>query len=336
MGEKAFTKVQYGKETTHNTAVAATARWPGVVKIGADRKPIFPEEATGLRAKSQRSQVNQIFAGGITFSSDDALFQKLPMLFSIGVKGGVTAAEVTSSQGDYLWDFSHSLSATNAPDSITLEYGDDTQAYEIEGVFLQRITLSGKMGAAESVKIEASGFGKQITPTTYTASINLLAADAEPMIANLAKIYVDPTWATLGSTQKTALLREFKIEILTGLHPKFYGDGTKMISDFGQGYLDCLASFTFERSSAEDTLIFDSFQAETKKAIRFMVEGTQIGTGAKHSITIDMFGTFEEVIPIGTDVEGNNLDTAIFHTHSDGLASPHHFAVKVVTNKNTM
>lgn len=336
MGELAFKKVQYGKETTHGTAVAATAMFPGVVTIGADRKPIVPEEALGLRVKGQRSVINQIHAGDITFKMDNGVFQKLPMLFSIGLKGGVTAAEVTSSQGDYLWDFSHSLTAANNPESITLEFGDDTQAYEIEYVMARRYKISGKIGEDEPIKIEAEGFGKQITPTTFTGSLSVLTADEEPMIANLTKLYVDTTWAGLGGTQKTGMLREWSVEILTGVHPKFWAEGTKLMTGDGEGILDCMAALTFERTSAEDTLVFDTFQAGTTKAIRILVEGSVIASGTAHSLTIDMFGTFEEVISMGSEKDGNLLDTAIFRTHSNGLSTPHHFAVKVVTNKNSI
>lgn len=333
MGELMFRKIQYGKEGTRGTAVAATAMWPGSVSIPADRKPKYPEETLGLRSRAQRSVIHQILADGINLSMEDGIFQKLPILGLITLKGGVTGVEQTVDQDDYLWDFTPSLTAANAPDTITLEYGDDTQAYEIEYVMGKSLKFSGKMGADEPVKVECGCFGKQITPTTFTGA--LTPTNGEAMIANLAKLYIDSTWATLGSTLKSDLLREFSVEILTGNHQKFYGNGSKMLSGYGEGFLDCMAALTFEGNAAADGY-FDGFQAGTNYAIRLLIEGSQIGTGDNHSLVLDMYGDFEEVIPMGGEQDGNNLHTLMFHTFSDGQATPHQFAMQVTTNQNTV
>jgi len=333
MGELMFRKIQYGKEGTRGTAVPATAMWPGIVSVPADRKPKYPEEVLGLRSRSQRSVIHQILADGLTLSMEDGIFQKLPILGLVTLKGGVSGVEQTVDQADYLWDVTPSLTAANAPDTMTLEYGDDTQAYEIEYVMGKSLKFSGKIGADEPVKVEAGLFGKQITPTTFTAA--LTPTNGEAMIANLAKLFIDSTWATLGSTQKTDLLREFSVEILTGNHPKFYANGSKLMSGYGEGFLDCLVALTFEGNAAADGY-FDGFQAGTNYAIQLLIEGTQIGTGEKHTLELDFFGDFEEAIPLASEQDGNNLHTLMFHTFSDGQATPHQFAMKVITNQNTV
>jgi hypothetical protein len=333
MGEVAFTKVQFGKEGTRGTAVPATARWPGTIKVPIDRKIVFPEAKLGMRARSQRSSVRQILADGITLNMESGVFQKLPWLFGMGLKGGVTASEVTPAQKDYLWDFSPSLTAANSPDASTIEYGDDTQAYEIEYCMVKKYKISGKVGEDGSISVEAELFGKQITPTAFTAAIaNTALSD---MVANMVKVWIDPAWATLGATQKTDLLREYSIEIITGVYPKFNGQGSKMMTGFGESYLDCMATFTFEGNSDADAQ-FDFFQAGTARAIRVQALGPQIGTGTPHSLTVDMFGTWEQVVPLGGEKNGDNLHTAVFHVHSDGLATPHSFIVKVTTDQSTI
>lgn len=334
MGSQTFTKVQYGFETTCGSAAAATGRWPGTVDVPPDRKPEFPSYMTGTRSKLLKGTINQIGVEGMSLKMDAGVFQALPMLFSMGLKGGVTAAEQTTSQGDYLWDFSHSLTATNNLESVTLEFGDDTQAYETEYVMCTGYKISGATGDNSAVSVEATAFGKQITPTTFTSSVSLLAAGIETMAGNMAKIWIDPTWANLGSTQKTSLLRDFSIEILTGVTPNWFANGQKTMTAHSEGYLDARLTLTFEGNASADTE-FDIFQAGTSRAIRLQILGSQIGSGSAHSLTFDCFGTYEEIKPLGSEKNGNNLHTVVFQTHSNGLSTPNHFAVKVITNRNT-
>ena len=330
MAEKVFIKNQYGLEATNGTAVAATGRLLGQVKMGKDREIRFPDDALGIRARAYRSVTEQIHAGNIQLSfPEGAYFEALPIIMSIGVKGNITAVEQTGSQGDYKWDHTPLLTASNDPDSITLESGDEIQAYEIEYVMARRIVIEGSVGEDAPVSVEVECFGKQITATTFTASLTPPTVDA--MIANMAKFYVDTTWATLGETQKTGLLKKYRIEILTGLHPKFLAAGSKMMTTHGESVIDVMWALTFEGNSDAD-VIFDAYQAETAKALRLLIEGTQIGTGEKHSLQIDTYGKFEEVIPLGEEKDGNNLHTAIFHGISDNESTPRMLGVVVVTD----
>jgi len=333
MGELVFRKCQYGKEATRGTAVPATAVWPGTITVPADRKPKFPAETLGIRARAQRGVVHQIGLDGITLTMEDGIFQKLPILFLCALKGDVTGVEQTPDQHDYLWDFSPSLSASNAPNAMTLEYGDDVQAFEMEYAMIKRLVISGRIGADEPVKVEAELFAKQITPTTFTGSLSAIKGEA--MIANLTKLYVNDTWANLGNTQKTDLLREFSVEILTGIHPKFFANGVKTMSSHGEGFLDAMATLTFEGNATADGY-YDDFVAGTEHALQILIEGSQIGSGEKHSLELDLYGSFEEVIPLSSEADGNNLHAAVFHAHSDREATPHLLAAKVITDQNTV
>jgi len=149
------------------------------------------------------------------------------------------------------------------------------------------------------------------------------------MIANLVEIYIDSAWADLGTTQKTALLREFTVEFLTGLHPKFHGDSL-MFTTYGEGYIDVMANFVLEGGSDADSL-FDDMQAETSKAIRINIIGAQIGTGDTHSLQIDMFGRFEQVLPMDQEVDADNLHSAVFRVMYDTVGGSG-LAVAVTTD----
>lgn len=332
MGELAFRKIQYGVESAlaHGTAVAATSIWPGKIQVPTDRQPVFPELTTGRRARAQKGVVNQILADGLTLTMDQGIFQKLPFLFSIGLKGGVTATEQTVGQSDFLWDFTPSLTAKNYPDSGTIEYGDDTEQYEIEYCMARRYTISGALGNNEPVKVESELFGKQISVVDFTAS--LAPGAYEYMVANMANIYIDDTWANLGTTKKTGLLQEYSLEILTGVHPKFLGEGVKTMTNHGEGYIDAMLTLTFEGNTDADAQ-YDIFRAGTARTIRLEILGSQIGSGDPHSLVADLYGEFETVIPLSSEKNGNNLHAAVFHALDDNATpTPHMLGLTVTTN----
>ena len=330
MGEKAFSIIQMGQQAAFGTAVAATRKLMCKLDPGEDRTPKFPNDPLGNRARSARAVVDQIHAGNIQLTTPEGgYFQLLPLLFSMGLKGGVTPVEQTTDQDDYLWNFTPDLEGDNSPVPVTLEYGDDTQAYEIQDVLARRYVIEGNVGEDQSVSVTMEGFGKQIDPTTFTPSLPDPAI--AHMSANMIKLYIDADWASLGGTLKNGLLRKYRIEILTGVHPKFWGQGVKTMTGFDESYIDLAASFTFEGNADADTL-FDASQAGTKKAFRLLIEGNQIGTGENQSLTIDFFGMFEKVIPLGEEKDGNNLHTAMFHGISDQQATPHLLGVNVITD----
>ena len=326
MGEVMLRKNLWGKETNAMTAVAADTMWLGTVSMPQDRKITYPEDVLGIRAKSARSEIYQILADPIKLNADHGYFQALPMLFSLFMKGGITPSETTPAQSDYLWAFKPSMTVDNALNAITLECGDDTQAYEIEGVKFRRLSISGQLGQDAPVKLEAEGFGKQVTPTTFS-SVSIPAV--EPMIANLTELYIDTTWAGLGGTQKTSLLREFQVEFLNGLHPKFYGDALTM-SGYGVGSIDALVQLVLEGGSDADAL-FDAMRAQTEYALRLKCYGSQIGSGGVHSLVMDFWGTFESVEPMAQEADGNSLHAATFHAYY-GTTGSSILDVNVTTN----
>lgn len=330
-GEMTFIKNQYGKENpaAHGTGVAATRIWPGTIKVPPDRKPDHPTELTGSRIQNRRTVIKQILVDGMTMTMDAAQFQALLMVFAMGLKGNVTG--VAANTADYASVFTPSWSASNALDSFSVETGDNIQAFEIDYVMAKRIVISGKLGDDSFVKVEVECFGESMDPVTFTAS--LTPENGEFMLTNLTKIWIDGTWANLGTTQKTGLLREFSVEILTGLHPKFLANGVKTFTHHGEGSPELAMTLTFETDTVSDGL-FDGYQAGTEYAIRLMIEGGPCAVGEdNHSLTIDAFGAFDQIVPLDGDENGNNLTTGIFTATGDREATENKFGVTVVTDR---
>jgi hypothetical protein len=336
MPNRFFSKVQYGKESTHGTSVAATKILLGKVPVvNSDRKPVIPEEDVGIRARGVRALIHQYLYSN-TLSTEHGYFQQMPWLFGGGLKGGVTPSEQTPSQGDYLWNQTPSLvsGVSNVLDSFTIELGDDQQAFKSEYVLFERIRISGQVSQgmdASPVNVEADFFGRQLTPGTFTGALSLPAA--EPMNAKLARFYLDTAWSGIGGTEKTNILRGFDIEILTGAHPNFSGSGNKYFNAHDQGLIIATANFTFEGNSDADA-IFDAQQAVTFQAVRLQINGSQIGSGLNHRLRIDIGGVWESVAPLGGEDRGDNLHTATLVDYYDSTGAKS-LQVETVTNIST-
>lgn len=336
MGSLTFWKSQYAKETVRGTAVTvATKRFYGMVGIPKDRTIQHPELALGVRASSGIAEVRQILADPVTLTLDNAYYQALPMMFSILLKGGVTATEQTVGKGDYLWDFTPDLTASGNPDTITLQTGDNDQAFLIEYLMGKKFTLDFATGEDSDAKVAEECFGKQISKGTFTAAISAPATQ-EMIQGNTVQMWMDGTWATLGTTAQTNLLRSGSVEIGSGNHPKFFGQGVKTLSAFGEGDVYGAAKFVFE-GGVGAVAIFDAWQAATPKAIRLKFTGGLIAAGGlAHSLIVDLYGTFEDVIPLSGDKDGNTLYGATFATMTDLQSTQHAVGAKVSTSSNTI
>jgi hypothetical protein len=335
---RAFSKFQYGKEviSTHGTAVAATKILAGaqIKGVPTDRQTQFIEDALGVRAASARSNVYELLVED-TLTLPACYFQALPMIFSCGLKGNITASEVTANQGDYLWTFTPSMTATNAPDSITLEMGDDTQAYEVEYVMFRSIKVSGEIaqdGGDSPVQVEVEYFGRQVTATTFTGALSLPTMTT--MNAKQTILYKDALWANKGTTALASTLRGFEFEIMTGLHPKFFGSADKYFTTHGESILGAMLTLTLEGNSSADG-IFDDYQAGTAAAYAIKITGPLIGTGTAHSLNLFVYGKPESVIPLNEESSGNNLHAVVIHGMYDTTGAQI-LDVLCTTNSNTI
>lgn len=336
MGTNVLRKIQYGKESVKGTAVAATRILPVVnPPISADRKPTYPREDAGVLAESIRSYV----AGRLVRDKlkwDSFYYQALPMLLSCGIKGNITPTEQTAGQGDYLWDYAPNMTGTsNAQDSLTIERGDNAFMVESEYCMFDSFKLSGEVnqdGEDSAMKAEASYFGRQNTVSSFTAALAIPALT--PINTKLTRLFIDPTWAAVGSTEKTLTLRAYDIEVITGLHPKFHGSSNDYFDNHGEGAMAIMAAFTFEGNS-NTADIFTAFNSQALQVVRLKTEGPLISASKRHLLQLDFSGTWEEVIPLGSESNGNNLWTAVLHGFYDPTGGKM-LAAQVGTNRNTL
>ncbi len=295
---------------SHGTAVAADTRLVGEASIAfvPDSRPIIPADNIGVKVGGYRAvETNAKLVQG-TLNVPRAYFQLFPWLFSHLIKGGITPAEQTTDQDDYLWSFVPSLTASNTLDSSTVEIGDSVQAFEIEYLTLDRLKLTITLPQDNSdavVKLEAGFFGRQNSKTTFTTIATI--PTVSELNSLLARIYVDSSWAGIGGTEKTGILRQVELEILNGAYPEFNGNGL-VFTTVGEGKFAVLCTFTLV-NGAEAIALLDA--TGDVKFVKILIEGSAIGTGDKHSIDIEFSGAVMEVIPGASKDKETSLTTVM-------------------------
>ena len=309
-GQEFFTKIQYGKETTRGTAVAATKIRAAIApRITSDTKPEFVQEQFDIRMASRRVAIYERLYMN-TLSTPNAGFQQLLLPFSTGLKGA-TGSETTPSQSDYLYTFTPGLTVAagdNDPHAFTLQIGDDQQGWRVPYCMTDRITLKGKVsqdGGSAPVSLEQGVFGRFIEEQAFTGSLSL--ENVTDMNAKLAQLYVDTSWAGVGGTELSDALDEFTIEILTGVHPVFRGASTNYFNKHREGIIDYTASFVVDTATRDE--LMSSQQAGDLQVVRFTITGPTIGSGTPHKLTLDMGGRWEDVIARDNSDRGDNLAT---------------------------
>jgi hypothetical protein len=102
---------------------------------------------------------------------------------------------------------------------------------------------------------------------------------------------------------------------------------------YGEGYIYAACKFVFE-GGADAIAAFDAYQAGTPKAIRLKWTGGLIAAGGlAYSLTIDLYGAFDEAIPLSGFKDSNSLYGAVFSTLTDLQATQHNVGVKTSVNQ---
>jgi hypothetical protein len=337
MGQAFSSKVQYGKESTHGTAVAATKMLPTILQpIQQDETPTYPREHSGIRADGVRSYTNgKLVKDSLKF--DVAYFQLLPLLLSCGVKGDITPVEQTADQDDYQWDHVPTMddSVSNDQDSVTLERGDTNYMVETEYCMFSRLKFKGTInqeGGDSTMSIEADYFGRQNTASTFTSLSP--QANLTKINSKLARLYLDTTWAGVGSTELAHTLRAFDYEIITGLAPDFSGDGGLTFYEHSEDVMAIMASFTFEGNSNMST-IAAAKAAQTLQVARLNIPGPQIGSGENYLFQLDFSGTWQTIIPMASQSNGKNVWTAVLKGFYD-LTGEKLLQASTIVNQSTI
>ena len=219
--------VQIGKESTRGTPVAASRRLlldDAEYRVMEEEEE-FVEQMHGTLSRTVTPPV--IVRNGVEFEITNTLdFEQILLHLLSGLKGGVTPTTPGSGEAR-LWTFSP-VNADPVPDAYTVEFADRDLAstpnqigLEAPYCFTTSLTITG---STEGIpELSASMVGRKVTSSTPTAA---LALPTLTRGGNLRwKIYIDDTWAGLGTTQITGEIYGFTWTLSELLFPQYYQDG---------------------------------------------------------------------------------------------------------------
>ena len=277
-GVKAFRSIQISNdEDTPGSAEAATeVLIGGISHTYTDKVHHNPVQDRGVLARNYQApfQVSDLIE--LEFSGE--LYDRLAVfMFNNSIRGNVTATQPDNVNEPlhFLWTMEPGLSTANTPDiangidTFTMEYGDNIQSYEVEYLFTTQVEISGVVN--EGVQATWSMQGRQVTESAKTGALVAPALAYFPF--NLTSFYIDTSYAGLGGTQKSGMLRAFTWTLETGFTARFAADGNLYFASLNEDSKNVQLELTYYRDGTNTEAAKDLFESQAQTYISIEMLG---------------------------------------------------------------
>jgi hypothetical protein len=308
MGLQAFRRIQISNvEDTPGTAEAAVEMLHGTLGT-------FEDEYELHRPEEDRNSLAQYFEDA-EFASEkmaatwtgDLNFRQILWALLMSLRGNITPTQPdpTNEPNAYLWTIAPALTSANTPDqangieTFTIEAGDDTEAWEMAFSFGVNLEISGAPNEMCTFSLDIVGDKK--TATSFTGGLSLPSVQRAPF--NLAKFYIDAAGGTMGSTQKTGLLRGFTWTLATQLGAFYTADGSLTYGALSEGKKHVALALTY-RWNSDAATEEDAFFAQTTRLMRIQLNGqTELDSGQSNPpyLNLDQAVRYEDWPSWGED-----------------------------------
>jgi len=264
---------------------------------------VRPATARGLLVRNRGHEMISMF-GGNWSASGPMVYEQLQNWLCM-----VENVATPTGPSPYIWTHTRNPAANAAPASFTFERRETDAATPYTQVghygMMSRLLLSGA-GPDELVRFEAEGFCRKIQiAEAFTAALTMPTPEFPPYA--LCKVYIDSTWAALGSTQVTSQVLAWSVEHLTGLIPRVTADGRTdldfNVHDINSGEVGINASITC-LLGAQYPIEQAAAAAKTLRAVRIQIDGS-----GGRQLQIDFLAKYEqpEIPEFGEDEGGRTV-----------------------------
>lgn len=283
--------IQYGRETTYGTAVAATRR-AYLQSIGLTAPPDIRERAYDV---GRRDNVLSVGRGPDAVGGPVSLAMNADELVEWGevtFQGGITPTTPTGATLARLWTFGTGTTL----DSMTLERNDGARVSRWTGIQGNEFTVEGSAAAGNTVTIATMGSAVDDTFTTLTTGL----ADRVPndMEGWQTRFWIDALGATPGTTEITDLLVSWRIRLSNQMQHKKVADGLRAFNKLNIGRLALTAELRFEAAAAQAATELANANAGTTRLLRMQFQdpnANSIETGFRHLCRLDIPGIWGAV-----------------------------------------
>jgi hypothetical protein len=252
------------------------------------------------------------------------------------IRGNITPTQpdATNEPLSYLWLFSPGIFTANTPeiangiDTFTLELGDNVQHYEAEYMFTTSLEISAEPDGV--VEFSWTTKARQLTETTKTAA--LVEQSVQRFPSNTVEIYLDSSWATIGNTQVTDLLRSWTWTLETNFTARQTADGVLVFSGVNEDIKFVGLEMEYLRSTASE-LEKDKYNARTTTFVRIKCNGiSEMDSGQNNLpyIQFDMSGRYMEWGDVDDDA-GSQYETVMLESVYD-ITGAKEYEVSVLTD----
>ena len=313
-GLRALTEIQVGKESVDGTSVAATRKLAvtNAVYRRLETFEHFDEQMNGLLMTSQAPVLSRNHTElELTWPLD---FEQILLPLLSGFKGAVTPTEPGTGLSR-LWTFTPAVAGDPAPDPYTLEFversGDDRAEMEFPFGLCSGWTITG--GQDGLPEIIARFFGRKTVDSIYTA------AQALPTLHHASNarwgIWIDDTWANLGTTPITQQILGFTLEYSGAIRPEFYLDNRADLDfsnyEYGRRMLDLNLTVVHDPDSAKLIQTQEAIKsAGTLATVQLVLTGAAFAApdqALNYQTTVNMAGFHadDSMQDRGADQDGN-------------------------------
>lgn len=276
--------MQWGKETTAGTAVAATRKmYFRDPTLSIERDPRVHRFMTGTRDNVRAYTNGPVMAAGavaLPLSADEII-----ELLEISIQGAVTPTTPAGATNARLWTFKPAGSL----DSATIEWDDGARVWQGAGYRGNQFSIQGAANEENLVSVDL--FGTDIVSGSLTGALS----ERVPTFMEgwQSRLYIDAFSATPGTTPIPGVLRNWNVSNNNNLGRVYTADNTLAANRITSGELDLTASFTFDAYAARSATEFSNWAAGTQRLVRleFLGPADGIEAGANEVQTITVSGT---------------------------------------------
>lgn len=302
-GIRALRRIQLASEgaTPGSQVTTATARLIGKLGMEQTQKYYRPDDLETSRLSSyERSHI--VGEQAVMPFESDANYEQLGYILGMSVIGGVSPTGPTDDQ--YVWAYQPNLTAANAPDTYTIQYGDDVQAFIAGFCFSPDLEISGSLD--DAVKVKANIVGQNVRQGSYTDNLSN-PNPLTPVIVGTGKLTIDTSWAGLGGTPVAATLVDFSYKVTPGINPIKYIDGNIYFSDRAESkrHVELEMTVAFNEEIRQKFL---PYITSPQSPLFYRIEFTGPLIGATSHNLLDLDGCFIiDKYPTFTERDGQDI-----------------------------